>query len=88
MKPFILALLLAAAVTAGDRAAAQAMAQDPPPPHGPFPAVTVQGTGEVRVAPDEATIRLGVLGQAATARAVMEKVNPVANAVLSAVRAL
>lgn len=52
------------------------------------PVLTVSGSGQARVAPDEATVRLGVTAQAPTARAAQEQVNVVANAVLAAVRKL
>jgi len=52
------------------------------------PVLTVSGDGEARTAPDEATIRLGVLAQAPTARAAQEQVNRTANAILEAVRKL
>jgi hypothetical protein len=81
----ILSLLVLAAGGTASRAAAQEAA---PPPRGPVPAITVQGTGEVRADPDEATVRLGVVGQATHARAAQEKVNQVANAVIAALRAL
>jgi uncharacterized protein YggE len=54
----------------------------------PIPALTVSGNGEARVAPDEVTVRLGVLGQAPNARAAQEQVNRIANAILDAVRKL
>ena len=50
------------------------------------PMLSVSGTGEARVAPDEATVRLGVVAQAPTARAAQEEVNRTANAVLEAIR--
>lgn len=52
------------------------------------PTLSVSGTGEARVAPDEATVRLGVVAQAPTARTVQEEVNRTAGAVLDAVRKL
>jgi len=73
-------------------AALPVLAQDvrpgPPPgaPPPPIPVLTVSGDGEARVAPDEATVRLGVLAQAPTARAAQEEVNRTANAILEAVR--
>jgi hypothetical protein len=57
-------------------------------PATPVPVLTVSGDGEARVAPDEATVRLGVLAQAPSAKAAQEEVNRVANAVLAAVRKL
>lgn len=60
-----------------------------PGPHEPIPQVlSVQGTGEARVAPDEATVRLGVLAQAPTAQAAMTQANRSANAILEAIRRL
>lgn len=76
-------LLLAAALFP-----AGTFAQAPPPPPAPPSSLTVQGTGEVRVDPDEATVRLGVVAQAPTARVAQEKVNQVANAVLTALKGL
>lgn len=52
------------------------------------PILSVQGQGEARVAPDEATVRLGVLAQDPTAQAAMTKANLAANAILEAVRKL
>jgi uncharacterized protein YggE len=52
------------------------------------PVLTVSGSGQARVTPDEATVRLGVTAQAPTARAAQEQVNRVANAILAAVRTL
>lgn len=51
------------------------------------PTVVVSGDGEVRTAPDEATVRLGVTAQADTAGDAQEQVNATASAVLQAVRA-
>lgn len=68
---------------------ARAQAVRPGPPSlEPVPSLTVSGDGESRVAPDEATVRLGVLTQAPTARAAQEQVNRTANAILEAVRRL
>jgi uncharacterized protein YggE len=53
-----------------------------------IPVLTVSGSGQARVAPDEATIRLGVLAQAPTAREAQERVNRIAGAILDAVRKL
>jgi uncharacterized protein YggE len=55
---------------------------------GSIPVLTVSGSGQARVAPDEATVRLGVLAQAPTAREAQDKVNRAANAVLDAIRKL
>ena len=53
-----------------------------------IPVLTVAGTGEARVAPDEATVRLGVFAQEPTARAAQDAVNRTANAILEAIRRL
>jgi uncharacterized protein YggE len=69
--------------------AAQLAAQAPRPAGEAadiVPMLSVSGTGEARVAPDEATVRLGVVAQAPTARAAQEQVNRTANAVLEAIR--
>lgn len=62
-----------------------ASAQAPPPPP---PSLAVEGNGQVRVAPDEATVRLGVVAQDASARTAQEKANRVSNAILAAVEKL
>ncbi len=69
-------------------ALAAPLAAQTPSPEDVVPILSVQGTGEARVAPDEATVRLGVVAQAPTARAAQEQVNKAANAVLEAIRAL
>ncbi|MFY9819858.1 MAG: SIMPL domain-containing protein [Thermoanaerobaculia bacterium] len=56
------------------------------PPRDPVPTLIVSGSGQARVAPDEAHVRLGVVAQAPTARAVQDQVNRTANAVLDAIR--
>lgn len=53
-----------------------------------IPMLTVSGSGEARVDPDLATVRLGVTAQAATARAAQEQVSRTAGAVLDAIRKL
>ncbi len=53
-----------------------------------IPVLTVAGTGEARVAPDEAIVRLGVFAQAPTAKAAQDQVNRIANAILAAVRSV
>lgn len=53
-----------------------------------IPLLSVSGNGEARVAPDEATVRLGVVAQATTARAAQEQVNRTAAAALEAIRKL
>jgi uncharacterized protein YggE len=52
------------------------------------PVLSVQGSGQARVEPDEATVRLGVTAQATTAREAQEQVNRTANAIMEAVRRL
>jgi len=80
-------LLAAIALTA-----LPALAQPAPPraePPRPFgPAITVEGTAEVRSDPEVATVRLGVVAQAPGAQAAQEKANGNAGAILAAVRAL
>jgi hypothetical protein len=53
-----------------------------------IPILTVSGSGTARVAPDEATVRLGVLAQAPTAREAQGQVNRSAQAVLDALHKL
>lgn len=86
----LVSLLSALPVLPGLPAYAQEVRPGPgAPPFPPsVPVLTVSGDGEARVAPDEATIRLGVLAQAPTARAAQEQVNRTANAILEAVRKL
>src|SRR4051812_28684483 len=50
--------------------------------------ITVQGNGQVQVAPDEATVRLGVTRQAESAQDVQEQVNAVAQAMLEGITRL
>jgi uncharacterized protein YggE len=47
--------------------------------------LTVSGRGEVRIAPDEATVRLGVSRQRETAQEAQEEVNQVAQEILAAI---
>jgi uncharacterized protein YggE len=83
---WIAAGLLSVGVWGG---AARVAAQEPPPVTGELvPAIAVTGSGEVRRAPDEATVRLGVTAQAETARAAQEEANRVASAILQGVEAL
>ena len=79
------AALLAAAVFSGLPLAGQEAVAGHP---GAVPSLTVAGQGEARVAPDEATVRLGVLAQQASAGAAQQAVNRVVAAVLEAVRRL
>lgn len=68
--------------------AASAVAGHPDEGSGKTPRLVVQGQGEVRTAPDEATVRLGVTAQAESADAAQRQVNRVAHGILEAVRAL
>jgi uncharacterized protein YggE len=58
------------------------------PPLDTVSTLIVSGSGTARVAPDEAHVRLGVVAQAPTARAVQDQVSRTANAVLEAIRKL
>lgn len=50
-----------------------------------IPLLTVSGNGDARVAPDVATVRLGITRQTKTAQEAQSKVNEVAQAILTAV---
>lgn len=78
-----LSLALGLALTSLPLAAHEEAAGAPP-----VPILSVQANGQARVAPDEATVRLGVLAQAPTARAAMEEVSRTANAILEAIKKL
>ncbi len=54
----------------------------------PIPSITVNGSGEVRAAPDLAIVQLGVVAQADTARQAQEGANRIARAILQKVSAL
>jgi len=74
-------------------APAPAAGQEPPDGRGggrgeAVPSLVVAGRGEVRAAPDEATVRLGVLAQAATAAAAQQQANQTVTELLRAVRGL
>jgi uncharacterized protein len=69
-------------------AAVPLAAQEAPMQQPPVPLLTVSADGESRVAPDEATVRLGVSTQAPTAREAQDRVNRTAGAILEAVRKL
>ena len=79
----LLALLLLSSL-----AVAPAAAQKDSMSSTPVPMLTVSADGESRVAPDEATVRLGVSAQATTAREAQDQVNRTAGAILEAVRRL
>ena len=78
-----LALVLAAAGAIGC-AALPASAQ-PPDGRPERPTVTVQGSAEVAVPPDQAVVRLGVLAEAATAAEAQQQVNATMQRLLQAV---
>jgi uncharacterized protein len=86
MKKITAALALAFALTTFPLAAHEDAGAEKPGPV--VPVLSVQANGEARVAPDEATVRLGVLAQAPTARAAMDEANRSANAILDAIRKL
>ena len=48
------------------------------------PVLVVNGTAQILVAPDEATVRLGIVRQAANAQAAQEQANAVAQEILNA----
>ncbi len=75
-----------AAVAAGLlAAAAPALAHEEDNGDHVVPSLTVQGDAQVQAAPDEATVRLGVVAQAATAKDAQGEVSRVAGAVLAAI---
>ncbi len=53
-----------------------------------IPTLTVNGTGTVHVAPDEASVRLGITRQEPTAQAAQQEANVVANQILTAITEL
>lgn len=69
---------------------AGAQMPEPPDPHrhDPVPTVTVSGAGEVRVAPDLATVSLGVVAQKESARAAQQEASRIAQDILDAITAL
>ncbi|HBL28884.1 MAG TPA: hypothetical protein DD490_18780 [Acidobacteria bacterium] len=74
-----------AALLLSSFAALPAAAQEGPVSTEPIPSLTVSADGEVRSAPDEATVRLGVSVQTKTAQEAQDQVNRIAAAVLDAV---
>ena len=48
------------------------------------PVIIVHGDGQIRVAPDQATVRIGILRQASTAQTAQEQANTVATDILAA----
>ena len=73
-------VILACLSLAFSLAAQPLAAQEPGPQRG----LTVVGTGEVRAKPDLAVVRLGVVSQAATARAALDANNEAMAALLGA----
>jgi uncharacterized protein YggE len=53
-----------------------------------IPTITVSGNADTRLAPDEATVRLGVTQQASSARAAQNQVNTIAQKILTEVEKL
>jgi uncharacterized protein YggE len=86
MRKLIAVPMLSLALTAP--LAAQVAPGAPPPQEPDVPILTVSGSGQSHVAPDEATVRLGVLAQATTAREAQDRVNRTAGAILEAIRKL
>jgi uncharacterized protein len=74
-----------AALLLSSFAALPAIAQEGPMSTEPIPSLIVSADGEVRSAPDEATVRLGVSVQTQTARDAQDQVNRIAGAILEAV---
>src|SRR5262244_3011563 len=58
--------------------------QRPDAPPAP-PVLIVTGTAQVFAAPDQATVRLGIVRQAANAQAAQEQANAVAQEILNAI---
>jgi uncharacterized protein YggE len=54
----------------------------------PLPLIVVNGNSEIEAVPDEATVRLGIVRQAATAQAAQEQANSVAQEILNAIAKL
>jgi uncharacterized protein YggE len=62
------------------------LAQAPTPP--PPPALVVTGNGEVLAAPDEASVRLGIVRQAPAAQSAQDQASAVAQQILNEIRKL
>jgi uncharacterized protein YggE len=62
------------------------LVQQPGPAAPPPPALVVTGNARVLATPDEATVRLGIVRQAATAQAAQEQANAAAQEILSAIQ--
>jgi uncharacterized protein YggE len=90
IRPVLRTVLLTAAVLLLTSPAGAQMPQPDGshPPHEPVPSIVVNGDGEVRVAPDEAMVRLGVVAQEESARQAQNEASRIADAILSAVAEL
>lgn len=80
MKKFLSATVLV--FTLATAAAAQTAITPQPP------AIVVTGNGEVMAAPDEATVRLGIVRQAQAAQAAQDQANAVAQQILNEIKKL
>jgi uncharacterized protein YggE len=60
-------------------------AQVPPQQNPPVPVLVVNGESQISVAPDQATVRLGILKQQPTADAAQSQANMVAQEILNAI---
>lgn len=83
-----LALVTLTAILCTPYAGAQMPEHPDPHRHDPIPTITVNGSGEVRVAPDEAHVRLGVVAQEESARAAQREASRIAQGILDAVAGL
>ncbi len=54
----------------------------------PVPVIVVQGSADIRVAPDEATVRMGIVRQANNAQVAQEQANAAAQQILMAITRL
>jgi uncharacterized protein YggE len=82
----LIPLTLAAPLTAPLEAQ---MPEPPPYPfHDPTPSITVTGSSEVRTAPDEALVSLGVVAQTEQAREAQREASRIAQGILDAIAAL
>ncbi len=80
--------LFLAAVLAALAVASPAGAQMTDTDQTQVPAITVTGSGEIRVPPDEAVVRLGVLSQREEASQAQDEANRIAAGILDGVTAL
>ncbi|HUF79003.1 MAG TPA: SIMPL domain-containing protein [Thermoanaerobaculia bacterium] len=82
--------LIPLSLTAPLPAPLEAQMPEPPPfsPYEPIPSITVNGEGEVRTAPDEAMVRLGVVAQREQAREAQGEASRIGRAILDAIAAL